>query len=150
MPMDDTYRVSKTFRAPLSYVYQWCTDFSEEDPKISGATIQRRILRRTRKQVIYAQLYTDASDRDRVDVDIVDLQPPRRWHSQHYCEENDETADYELNNLGDSRTRLDMRFKQRWKVPERPAKDAMVRLTGKFWDKFVEALERDYISQKLP
>ena len=33
----DVIRVSKTINAPLRYVYDWCTDYRETDPQITGS-----------------------------------------------------------------------------------------------------------------
>jgi hypothetical protein len=46
----DVIRVSKTINAPLRYVYEWCTDFREDDPQITGSKSQRKVLEKTRKQ----------------------------------------------------------------------------------------------------
>jgi hypothetical protein len=41
----------------MRYVYDWCTDFSEDDPKITGSTSQRKVLEKTKKRVTYVQIY---------------------------------------------------------------------------------------------
>jgi hypothetical protein len=142
----DSYKVSKIINAPLSYVFRWCTDFREDDPKITGSKSQRRILSKTKKQVIYAQLYNDEKGKERVAVDIVTLKPPKSWHLDYYGEEDDETGEYKLTSLGKNRTRLDMLFKEKWKIPSPPTKAWQIEHTSEIWDKYVAALERDYDS----
>src|SRR5271169_4859164 len=111
----DITRVSKTVNAPLRYVYDWCTDFRDTDPKITGSKSQRIILEKTRKRVVYAQVYQGADGSQKVAVDIVTLNPPHSWHLDYFGEEDDETGDYRLKSLGRNKTRLDMVFKEKWK-----------------------------------
>jgi hypothetical protein len=42
-----TYQVSQTFNAPKDYVYSWCTDYREDDPKMLGSRSRRRFVERT-------------------------------------------------------------------------------------------------------
>ena len=95
-----TIRVSKTINAPLEYVFDWCTDFSENDPKITGSKSQRRILEKTKKRVIYAQLYKGEDGSEKVAVDIVTLKAPTSWHLDYFGEEDDETGEYKSNAWG--------------------------------------------------
>ena len=111
----DVTRVSKTINAPLRYVYEWCTDFREDDPQITGSKSQRKILEKTKKRVVYAQIYTGLDGAQKVTVDIVTLSPPSSWHLDYFGEEDDETGEYRLRALGKDRTRLDMVFREKWK-----------------------------------
>jgi hypothetical protein len=144
----DTIRVSKTINAPLSYVFSWCTDFSEDDPKITGSKSQRKILEKTKKRVIYAQLYNDEKGQQKVAVDIVSLKSPRYWHLDYFGEEDDETGEYKLTRLGKNKTRLDMLFKEKWKISNPPTKAWQVQHTNEIWDKYIAALEHDYNSEE--
>jgi hypothetical protein len=47
------YRYSVTFKAPIKFDYEWCTDYGEDDLKITGANFRRIILEKTKKRVIY-------------------------------------------------------------------------------------------------
>jgi hypothetical protein len=144
----DVIRVSKTINAPLSYVFRWCTDFSEDDPKITGSKSQRKILQKTKKKVIYAQIYNDDNGQQKVAVNVVSLKPPRSWHLDYYGEEDDETGEYKLTSLGKNKTRLDMIFKEKWKISDPPTKAWQIQHTDEIWDKYVTALEHDYNSKK--
>ena len=72
----DVIKVSKTINAPLRYVYDWCTDYRETDPQITGSKSQRRVLQKTKKRSIYVQIYEGADGNEKVAVDIVTLKPP--------------------------------------------------------------------------
>lgn len=148
--MVDTYRISKTINAPLNYVFRWCTDFSEDDPKITGSKSQRKILQRSSKRVIYAQVYKGSDGNQKVAVNIVTLDPTRKaWHLDYFGEADDETGEYALTSLGRNRTRLDMVFKERWKKIARvPTIKEQIQQTSEIWDKYVAALEAEYSGMK--
>jgi len=144
----DVYRVSKTINAPLRFVYNWCTDFSETDPQLTGSTNQRKILEKTRKRKIYASIYKGADGEQKVSVNIVTLKPPTSWHLDYFGEEDDEIGEYRLRSLGKNKTRLDMLFKEKWKNISRiPSIKEQVDGTNEVWDKYVSALEKDYNSK---
>jgi hypothetical protein len=139
------YKVSKTIDAPLKFVFDWCTDFSEEDPKITGSSNIRKILNKSKKKVVYAQLYKGDDGSQKVAVDIVTLKSPNSWHLDYFGEEDDEQGDYRLRKLPGNKTRLDMVFKENWKnVSKVPTIKEQVDHTNEIWDKYIEALGRDY------
>ena len=145
----DVFRVSKLINAPLSYVYNWCTDFSEDDPQLTGSKSQRKILEKTKKRAIYVQIYEGADGQQKVAVDIVTLKPSTSWHLDYFGEEDDETGEYRLKSLGKNKTRLDMLFKEKWKdIAKIPSIEEQVKNTNEVWDKYVAALEKDYNSEK--
>jgi len=145
----DVFRVSKTINAPLSYVYAWCTDFSELDPQLTGSKSRRTILEKTKRRSVYTQIYQGSDGKQKVAVNIVSLKPPRSWHLDYFGEEDDETADYRLKSLGKDKTRLDMVFREKWKNIERvPSVKEQTEQTGRVWDMFAAALESDYNSKK--
>ena len=41
-----TYHVSKVFNAPLKFVYDWLTDYREDDNQITGSKAQFKICRK--------------------------------------------------------------------------------------------------------
>ena len=145
----DVFRVSKIINAPLRPVYNWCTDFSEDDPQLTGSKSQRKILEKTKKRAIYVQIYEGADGKQKVGVNIVALKPPTSWHLDFFGEEDDETGEYRLRSLGKNKTKLDMLFKERWKnIAKIPSIEEQVKSTNEVWDKYVVALEKDYNSGK--
>jgi hypothetical protein len=136
--------VSKTIHAPLRFVYDWCTDYRETDPKITGSNSKRKILLKTEHRVVYTESYRSGG-KPRTAVDVVTLYPPKAWHLDYVGDEDDEVGDYVLTSLGPQKTRLDMAFKEHYKVARGlPSKAQCVKDVGQVWDKYVQALERDY------
>ena len=73
-------RVNRVIKAPLKFVYDWCTDFRETYRKIIGSARKRMIIEKTRKRVVFAQVWNESEGKTRVNVDIVTLSPPDSWH----------------------------------------------------------------------
>lgn len=138
-----TIHVSKIINAPLPFVYKWCTDYREDDNRITGSTNQRKILQRTKLRVIYLSIY-GGKRKPKYGVNIVALKPPTAWHLDFVGEEDDETGDYQLTRLGAGRTRLSMVFEERYKVRGGLTKAEDTKHTNQIWDKFVAALEKEY------
>ena len=142
-----TLHVSKTIKAPIQFVYNWCTDYRESDTAITGSKSKRKILLKTEHRVIYVSTYkTDGKPRSAVDV--VTLNPPRTWHLDFIGDDDDEVGDYVLTKLGPQRTRLDMTFTEHYKTRNAPTKSQDLRLVHGVWDKYVAALEKDYNRQR--
>lgn len=138
-----SYHVSKIIHAPLRFVYGWCTDYRESDPQITGSKSKRRILMRTKRRVIYVMSYPSRG-KIRTGVDVVTLHPPSAWHLDFMGDEDDETGDYVLTSLGARKTRLDMTFKEQYRIGNAPSKAQDVKHTREMWDKYAAALEKDY------
>ncbi len=143
--MVDTTRVSKEINAPLRYVYEWCTDFHEDDPKITGSKSKRRIVEKTKKRAVYVMIYEGADGKEKLAVNYVTLKPPNAWSLEQFGEEDYETGEYRLKSLGKNRARIDMVFKESWKnIAKIPTIEEQVEGTNRVWDRYVAALERDY------
>jgi len=135
--------VSKIIHAPLEFVYGWCTDYRETDPQITGSKSKRVILMKTKHRVVYVTSYRNRG-KTRSAVDVVTLFPPKAWHLDFVGDEDDETGNYVLTSLGPRKTRLDMRFTERYKVTSAPSKEQDIKQIHNVWDKYVAALEKDY------
>lgn len=142
-----TFRVSKTINAPLRFVYDWCTDYKESDPEITGSVTKRKILLKTQHRVIYTSVYK-SDGKPRSAVNVVTLYPPKAWHLDFIGDEDDETGDYVLKSLGPRRTRLHMTFTEHYKIRRAPTKAQDVKHTNEVWDKYVAALEKDDARRK--
>lgn len=138
-----TFPVSKTINAPLRFVYRWCTDYRESDPKITGSKFKRRILLKTPHRAIYNSTYTSRGN-SRSIVNVVTLHPPRAWHLDAVGDEIDEKVDYVLTKLGPRRTKLDITFTGHYKTHEVPTKAQDAKEVNELWDKYVAALEKDH------
>ncbi len=99
--------------------------------------------------MVYAS-YKDGSDgKPKLAVRIVSLFPSKHsWHLDYYGEEDLETGDYKLSSLGKNKTRLDMVFHNKWKCGKGPSKEDFEQETNDVWEKYTEALERDFNSGK--
>lgn len=142
-----TYRISKTINAPIRFVYDWCTDYREDDYKIVGSKSRRTFLEKTKQRVIYAIRYP-SDGKTMHAVNIVTLHPSRGWHLDSFGEEDDEFGDYRLTKLGLRKTRLDMVFREKWKIADVPPKAEYLKHIGGIWDKYVAALEKDCKNKK--
>jgi len=140
--------VSKTIMAPLRFVYDWCTDYRESDPKITGSKSKRKILLKNKSRVVYVVNYRSRG-KSRSAVDVVTLYPPKGWHLDFTGDEDDEIGDYVLTSLGPRKTRLDMKFKEHYKINRAPTQAQDVKAIHEVWDKYVAALERDYSLTKM-
>ena len=57
-------------------------------------------------------------------------------------------GDYVLASLGPRKTRLNMTFTEHYKVAHVPSKAKYASQVSQVWDKYVEALQRDYRRSK--
>ena len=143
--MVDTTRVSKVINAPLRYTYEWCTDFREDDSKLTGSTSKRRIVEKTKKRAVYVMVYQGADGKEKMAVSYVTLKSPGAWSLEQFGEEDYETGEYRLKSLGKGKTRLEMVFKETWKdIAKIPTIEEQTDGTNKAWDQFIAALESDY------
>jgi len=142
-----SFHVSKTIRAPLRFVYDWCTDYRESDPKITGSKSKRKILLKNKHRVVYVVNYK-SHGKPKSAVDVVTLHPPKAWHLDFTGDEDDEVGDYGLASLGPRKTRLSMKFQEHYKIRGAPTKAQDVKSTHEVWDKYVAALERDYARKR--
>ena len=140
-----TYRISKVIDAPLAFVYNWCTDFREDDGKLTGSRRKKKILEKTKSRVI-----TTSSSMEHGKlighVSIVSLMPPNAWHLDTAGNPREqETGDYKLTRVSANKTRLDMVFDVKYGAGAKvPSKEWWEEDSGKFWDKLIVALTKDY------
>ncbi len=107
-PVNQKYRLTQKFDAPLEYVFKWCTDFREDDNRLIGSRTKRKILEKNSQRVIWRVSYNEGKEA-REGVRAVWLHPPDRW-TLDTCGDGREVGDYKLKALGKNKTRLDMKF----------------------------------------
>jgi len=135
--------VSKVINAPLPFVYAWCTDFKEDDYRITGEKKKISILEK--KQNRYIISVVDKHGRRPLNAaKVVTLKPPNAWHLDWIGDEDDELADYRLSPVGKRGTRLMVRFKVKNKIPTAANRAQWEKHANYVWDKYVAALERDF------
>lgn len=138
-----TVHVSKVIGAPLRFAYDWCTDYQDTDPGLTGSKAKREVLFRTRRRVVYTETYVTGSGPTTA-VDVVTLYPPQAWHLDYIGDEDDETGEYLLTFLTPKKTLLDMTFVEHYKIADPPSKETYTKQVSDVWDKYVAALEKEY------
>lgn len=139
--MTDLVRISRIIHAPIGFVYEWCTDYREDDYRITRSKSRRRFLERTRRRVIYI---TKEKGKPVSSASIVTLHPSNAWHVNSIGDDRDIVGDYHLRKLGGKRTRLDIVFRIKRKSAKAPSKSEFLKHINEIWDKYVERLEKDY------
>jgi hypothetical protein len=137
------YRVSKVFDAPLDFVYNWCTDFREDDNKITGSSSRRHIVDKTKRRFVWIAHYKTAGKPFEA-VRIVKLRPPNAWYLDGVGDDEAEVGKYQLTPVGPNRTRLVMTFTIDYRSATPESKRQWEGETSDEWDKFKAALEREY------
>lgn len=138
------YHVTATFRAPLRYVFAWCTDFQPGDDRLEKESFTRKIISRAPRRVVYEDLEEGPTGWVWARHDVA-LRPPTRWHSESVGSHRVASIDYLLTPLSETRTRLDLRWRRARTALGRPvSKRAIERATTRSWQNFARALEKDY------
>jgi hypothetical protein len=139
------YHIQATFRAPLSYVFKWCTDYTSGDARLEGEHYQRKVIRRTPRRVIFEDI-EESPDGWYWAWHDVRLQPPDRWHLEVKGNRAQVIGDYQLTKTPDRRTQLDLWWRRRPSLLDftRRPKAVAERATTLGWKRFARALERDY------
>jgi hypothetical protein len=139
----ETYKASQTFKAPLDFVFQWCTDFREDDGQMIGSNAKRTFLERTDKRVVWTVDYKEKG-KQREGFRVVWLHAPDSW-SLDTCGDKREIGEYKLTPKGKNKTRLDMKF---WQTFD--SKDDVTdqkkwqKDVDEEWGIFAENLVKDY------
>jgi len=138
-----TYKVSKTFDAPLDFVYAWCTDFRADDLQMLGSKDIRNLHEKTERRVIWTvERRKPSSSTD--PVRVVWLRPPDSWHLET-CGDGSEVGEYNLKAIGKNRTKLDMSFTETYRSKKGiPSKAELKAEAADHWKAYGKALERDY------
>jgi len=133
------------FRAPLEFVFAWCTDFDPHDARREGDAYERRILLRQRRRVVFEDLAESKEGWIWVRQDV-SLHPPDHWHAESVGNRRDASIDYRLTRISPERTRLDLRWRRRPTgiVRGGPSPRAIEKATEASWRVFARSLERDF------
>ncbi|MGD0249408.1 MAG: hypothetical protein ABSB97_00720 [Thermoplasmata archaeon] len=140
-----SYEIRVSFDAPLDFVYRWCTDFTPQDSQYETEEYQRRILRRSSREVVYEDL-EDTKDGWVWSRHVVRLLPPAHWRSDSVGTLRAYALDYRLKRLQGNRTQLTLKARRRpYGIGKKnPRKAQWERSTTAAWKSFARALERDY------
>ena len=139
----ETYKVSKTFKAPLEFVFDWCTDFREDDGQMTGSKTKRTFLEKTSKRIVWVVEYKEKG-RSVEGVRVVWLHPPDSW-SLDTCGDHREIGEYKLKRKSKNKTRLDMKFRYSYDGKEEVQdQEEWEEETREMWDIYGRHLEKDY------
>jgi hypothetical protein len=140
------FRFQKVIHAPLPFVYRWCTDYRDDDDRMTRSIYHYRakIVLRERTRIVRI-ITVPGSDRNRsTDLEIISLFPPDRWKLDKFSVTDDETGTYRLIRRGRDITGLEMRFRRTWKARDLPNQDRYRALFNRVWDRYVEIMEQEF------
>ncbi len=139
------YAIDVDLRAPLPFVFAWCTDYREDDAERAGERYRRKVIGRTGRRVVFEDLEEDDAGFNWSRVEC-DLRPPAHWHAERRGNRREVSVDYRLVPLGPERTRLEIRLRRRDLLPgvRRLPKRRREALLAREWARFRSALEHDY------
>ena len=141
---ENSFEVTKLIRAPLKFVFEWCTDFREDDSEIlMGSNNKIQIVEKNESQVI--RLVESATKFGVIkNRQVITLNPPNKWHVERVGDESNMSGDYELTE-SNSHTNLKMKFRTEYNMPEfvQTTEKRRERF-GMMWDNIIKALENDY------
>jgi hypothetical protein len=143
-----TIRLSKRVNAPLKYVYDWCTDYRADDWRLSTRRPHSRfwVVRPSSHRAIRIRS-TPIGRRDpALAVDLVQLDPPRSWHTDQIDEDDRMSMDYRLTRLGPKLTRLDLLVTEYWISPKHPSRAELTQRVSATWSRLVGHVEKRYLS----
>ncbi|MGA7923343.1 MAG: hypothetical protein WCA77_05145 [Thermoplasmata archaeon] len=141
-----TIRLSRVIHAPLRYVYDWCTDYRNDDGRFSKARPRPtfRVIRISPRRVLRLRIAGGTGRDPAIAVDLVRLSPPNSWHLDQIDETDQQSLDYRLTSLGRGRTRLSLLVTERWVTPDFPTKEELRARVGRVWGRFGAAIEADF------
>ncbi len=144
LALNENLRVSVTKKipVPISYAFEWLTDFREDDPQLTGSDINRKILEKTPNKTTYLSEQMKEGRLVKTKY-VVDTVPPDRWHYTASGDDRDSVGEYRLVAEG-VETRLDMTYESTYKRGPIPTMEESERDSHEFWDKLIPVLLKDY------
>ena len=141
-----TVRISLVIRAPARYVYEWCTDYRNDDGRFSTRRPRPsyRVIRISPRRVVRIRVARGPGRDRRIAIDSVRLDPPRSWHLDQIDENDRQAVDYRVSSVGRAQTRLQLLVTERWVTPEFPTREALYAQVARTWARLAVALEADY------
>ncbi len=145
-----TLHFHKLIHAPLPFVYRWCTDYRENDDRITESIYhyQARIVLRVLHRIVRI-ITVPGRDRNRsTEVETISRMPPNRWYLEKLSVTDDKTGEYRLVRKGLYLTALEMRFRDKWKTRAVPDRKKYRTLFDRVLDRYVEIMETEYGTPK--
>ncbi len=145
-----SYRFRKLIQAPLPFVYQWCTDYREDDDRITDSIYhyKAKVVLREAARIVRIIVLPGRNPNRNTDVEIISLMPPNRWHLNKLSATDDETGSYRLVRKGPRLTSLEMWFREKWRVRNLPDRNRYRALFNQVWDRYVDVMEAEFRRQR--
>ena len=139
------YQIRVTFRAPMNFAFRWCTDYRPDDAMLEGEKFQRRIVKKSKRQIVYEDL-DNTPDGWMWSRWTISLHPPSHWHGESIGNYRAWNVDYRLKPLGTDRTLFTFHGRRTpmLRTTKNPSKTAMERDLKQIWKRFGRNLESDY------
>jgi hypothetical protein len=139
-------RVACRIRAPLRYVYAWCTDYRTDDGQFSTRVpkLRYRVLRLSPHRVLRVRLAPNRRAEPYIAVDLVRLRPPAAWHMDQLDETDHQSIDYRLVAIDRTTTELRLLITERWLTPDHPDPRQLRAQVRRTWTRFGTAIEERY------
>jgi hypothetical protein len=140
------YGTSKIVKAPIEEVFDWCTDYREDDHKITGDPGVEKILEKTKERVMY-RIDDEKDGRKMSQLTTVWLMPPKRWVAYGKGDKWDFIAEYTLTRKGKN-TKLDIWIDEVGKLgPPQSLQGQEAWLSG-HWDKILNGFYKEREAKK--
>jgi hypothetical protein len=139
-------RVVCRIRAPLRYVFEWCTDYRTDDGRLSSRVRppRFRVLRLSPSRVLRVRILPQGRAEPKIAVDLVRLRPPNAWHMDQLDEADQQSVDYRLVAIDRTTTELRLLVTERWLTPDHPDARQLRAQVGATWAHFGAAIEERY------
>jgi hypothetical protein len=144
------YRIEIDFGVPLAFAYRWCTDYRPDDARLTGDRFERRIVRRTRREVVYEDLWWEP-DGWRWRRNVVALHPPAFWHAESVGNVRHASLDYRLTELPGGRCRLELVMRRRPVSyrPEQPSRRVLEAELRQMWASYARLMRLEYLRSRV-
>jgi hypothetical protein len=136
----------KQIRAPLRFVYRWCTDFRNDDDRITDSiySYKAKVVLREASRTVRVITVPGKDPNRCTDVEIIALRPPIGWDLTKLSWTDDEIGHYHLTASSANSTLLEMRFRRTWKADRSPSLSRYKALFNEVWDRYVEVIESEW------
>ena len=139
------YEIRARFRAPLPFVFRWCTDYASDDGRRAQEPYERRVLERTARRVVLEDL--ESTDHGWAwKRTTVTLDPPDHWRAESVGNYRWFRLHYRLRPLQDGTTELRLRGDRRATAlgGRNPSRAVLERELVELWARLGRSLEQDY------
>lgn len=136
------YSTAKVINAPLKEVFDWCTDYRDDDPeKVTGEPIKKKVLEKTSERVVYTY-EKEENGKILKQKTTVWLYPPNRWYAEGHGDMWDFVGDYILTLEGKS-TRLTVNIEENHNHQNTPSSEELSTWLSQHWDKILKAFHKE-------